>query len=840
MIKYILCLENNNGGIKMTSDQLKNYAKRTLSLKKIEENPETLSKCIEALDQSFNTCYYSVCLDIDGTICNEGENEVTDEIIIALTKLVKAGVNICFITGRGKSVRAILKSIVLLIMERNKEVSFNQFRKWYCIVHNGVSLLSTIGYEINDFLAYSSRLISDETVAKYGQYVNGVVGELFKSNINMLKTEIKESDYKIQYEDAGTRFIFYNKQLGVDELRTYLELLTMDIETDLKLSVLQSSYKGNIVLEYSVCNKGQAIEALEKYLGIPRSTMLRIGDQGNIGGNDYEMLDCKQGFSVKELSNNPNGCFPFLDLEDYNIQKGPNAAAQLLEFFTVATAVCLEKPNIDRYKVSLASVEKRAAIKSKEYLYKYSNITSAWLNNNNLNQPSIYNIFDVQSGAVKFKNYEWELIPNESKLKQLFAKIDPGIYGEKRPNLLYALMTDTSIILRGPYNYYYGLCFRKDKEKEVTDDTLVDMYIEWIEAFRGFLSNAGDAIKSINTNALFQEEYNRKFLFGIMDNIRNMLLTLLNALIEREANNNIFIWHVTEASGEQKTYDLYQLAYEHTMFMYKLLFGGLYPFALDDYIKLFNKICSFFSQDNMDDIIQGLLDKDSNKNYFRVWREIDIFVENVMAVDIAMTEFNNNLVNFDGRKVVVHGIRYGSIELPIICQIIGNLSGINIVPSFVGIPGKYSEKHSSLEKYISKYGSKEINHYFNDKSVINILTDDNLMTGRTVQILINDLAKRKCYPDGIIIVRYPSVNRIPHMVLDNHGCPNVDLFFNLIKGLVSSTPYSRLYWPQPDSKKRYLDETNVFNKCRQRITRYLYKNGIFDIESEVYIQNNDA
>lgn len=239
----------------------------------------------------------------------------------------------------------------------------------------------------------------------------------------------------------------------------------------------------------------------------------------------------------------------------------------------------------------------------------------------------------------------------------------------------------------------------------------------------------------------------------------------------------------------------------------------------------------------MDDILQSLIDKDSNKNFFRVWREIDIFVENVIAVDSAMGEFNNTIKDFDSRKIVVHGIRYGSIELPIICQIIGDLSGINVVPSFVGIPGKYNEKHSSLEVFIEKYGSKEIDRFFNEKDVINILTDDNLMTGRTVQILINDLAKNKCYPDGIIIVRYPSVNRIPHMVLDNHGCPNVDLFFNLIKGLVSSTPYSRLFLPQQDSKKRYLDETNVFNKCRQRITRYLFKNGIFNLDSEVYLQN---
>lgn len=821
----------------MTNEQLRQYAKRTLSLKKIDDTKENLTNCIDALKEAFNTCYYSVCLDIDGTICQEGENEVSEEIIDALTNLVKAGVNICFITGRGQSVKTILKSTALTIMERNKDVSFDMFRRWYCVIHNGVSLLSTIGYEMNDFLAYNSMLISDTIMKEYGETVNSCVEELFRASLSMLKYSIKDDDYKIQLENAGTRFVFYNSDIDIEEMKAYLDVIKSDLKTTLNLSVLQSSYKGNTVLEYSVCNKGQAIADLEVFLGIPKSSMLRIGDQGNVGGNDFEMLDCKQGFTVRELSDNPCGCFPFLDLEDYNIEKGPIAAAHLLKYFTVATAICLEKPNIERYRVNLASVEKMAAIKSKEYLYKYSNITSAWINSRELNQPSIYSIFDVQSGAIKFKNYEWDLIPNENKFKQLFMKTEEGMYGEDRPNLAYALMTDTSIILRGPYNYYYGLCFRKDKEKEASSDELMELYINWIEAFRQFLCDASVAIQSINMNSLFQEEYNRKFLFGVMDSIRNILLTLLNALIEKEAEENIFIWHITEKERKEKVGEVYDLAYNHTRFMYKLLLGGLYPFALKDYIDLFDQICHFFSKECMDDILQSLIDKDSNKNFFRVWREIDIFVENVIAVDSAMGEFNNTIKDFDSRKIVVHGIRYGSIELPIICQIIGDLSGINVVPSFVGIPGKYNEKHSSLEVFIEKYGSKEIDRFFNEKDVINILTDDNLMTGRTVQILINDLAKNKCYPDGIIIVRYPSVNRIPHMVLDNHGCPNVDLFFNLIKGLVSSTPYSRLFLPQQDSKKRYLDETNVFNKCRQRITRYLFKNGIFNLDSEVYLQN---
>lgn len=820
----------------MTAEQLKKYAKRTLSLKEIEDTDDNLKKCINALRDAFETCYYSVCIDIDGTICKEGEDEVSEEILDALTNLVKAGVNICFITGRGKSVKTILKSIVLTILERNEDISFDMFRRWYCVIHNGVSLLSTIGYTINDFLTYSNRVISDRDVEKYDIEVNKIIESLFSRNLDLIN--MKENDYKIQLEDAGTRFIFYQESINSQDIIDYLNMLISELNTSLKLSILQGCYRGNIVFEYTICNKGDVITNLEQFMGIPKSSMLRIGDQGDEFGNDFEMLDCKQGFSVKELSNNPSGCFPFLNLDNYNIETGPNAAAQLLRYFTVATAVCLEKPNIDRYILNLASVEKMAALKSKEYLHKYSNITSAWISNKDLNQPSIYNIFDVQSGAIKFKSYEWELIPEDNEFKQLFEKTEIKDGRDNRPNLLYSLMTDTSVILRGVNNYYYGLCFRWDKEiEDSSKDYLIDLYLEWIESFRRFMEDAQTALDSINTNALYQKDYNRKFLFGIMDSIRNMLLTLLNAVIERESEENIYIWHYEKENEKTEAAKLYEMAYEHTAFMYKLLFGGLYSFSLNDYKCLFKRIRAYFEQENMDDLIQGLLEKDYNKIFFRVWREIDIFAENVMAVDIAISEFTNTIKDFEKNKVVVHGIRYGSIELPIICHYIGKQLGINIVPSFVGLPGKYSEKHDSLEAYIKRYGSKEVNTFFEEKNTINILTDDNLMTGRTIQILINDLAKRKCYLDGIIIVRYPSVNRIPHMLIENHGCPNIDLFFNLIKGLVSSTPYSRLFSPQDDLKKRYLDETGVFNKCRQRICRYLFKNGIFDDNSEVNLQN---
>ena len=46
----------------------------------------------------------------------------------------------------------------------------------------------------------------------------------------------------------------------------------------------------------------KAREIAEKLIGVPKNSMLRIGDCGDSNGNDYAMLNCPQGFSVKETN----------------------------------------------------------------------------------------------------------------------------------------------------------------------------------------------------------------------------------------------------------------------------------------------------------------------------------------------------------------------------------------------------------------------------------------------------------------------------------------------------------------------------------------------------------
>lgn len=82
---------------------------------------------------------------------------------------------------------------------------------------------------------------------------------------------------------------------------------------------------------------------------------------------------------------------------------------------------------------------------------------------------------------------------------------------------------------------------------------------------------------------------------------------------------------------------------------------------------------------------------------------------------------------------------------------------------------------------------------------------------------------------NITIVRYPSINRVNQMVLEDYAV-DTSKFFNYIQGLVFTSPYTKLKDIRNDP---YLDELGIFNKDRRRLLEYLYKNGRYTENSEV-------
>ena len=63
------------------------------------------------------------------------------------------------------------------------------------------------------------------------------------------------------------------------------------------------------------------------FLDVP---LLRVGDQGGPGGNDFSLLDSEYGFSVNATSVNPLKCFPVWDFKRGVFLSGVDATEFLL------------------------------------------------------------------------------------------------------------------------------------------------------------------------------------------------------------------------------------------------------------------------------------------------------------------------------------------------------------------------------------------------------------------------------------------------------------------------------------------------------------------------------
>ena len=179
---------------------------------------------------------------------------------------------------------------------------------------------------------------------------------------------------------------------------------------------------------------------------------------------------------------------------------------------------------------------------------------------------------------------------------------------------------------------------------------------------------------------------------------------------------------------------------------------------------------------------------------------------------------------------------YGGIELPIIAKIINQ----NKVDRLLLL--KFSKKVSGYtNKQLLDLRNFDINDFgglinCDDFKHSNLdLFDDNVLTGKTLQLAINSLYDCDINVKNICIVRYPSINRIDQMFLNNPCAIDYHLFFDYIYGLCFSSPYSWKDddWINKNGNIDYTDSLGVFDLNRKKIIECLIKNHNFNVNSEV-------
>ena len=186
--------------------------------------------------------------------------------------------------------------------------------------------------------------------------------------------------------------------------------------------------------------------------------------------------------------------------------------------------------------------------------------------------------------------------------------------------------------------------------------------------------------------------------------------------------------------------------------------------------------------------------------------------------------FNDEIINKG-----ICGLSYGGIELPIIMKSINQkIEEVSILKFNKGVTG-YSKKQSLNLRFFNIYElGGLIQDGINNKKYI--LLDDNLLTGKTMQIALTSLYDVGIDVDKVVVVRYPGVNRISQMFMPNHGAIDYRNFFDFIQGLYFSSPYS---WKDPNSSNLYEDSLGVFDLNRRKILECIVKNGNYSKNSEV-------
>ena len=199
-------------------------------------------------------------------------------------------------------------------------------------------------------------------------------------------------------------------------------------------------------------------------------------------------------------------------------------------------------------------------------------------------------------------------------------------------------------------------------------------------------------------------------------------------------------------------------------------------------------------------------------------RECDNFLENYVCIK-HFYDKNNKEENYLAAL-------YGAIEFPLIFNYLSNKKSKVLYISLYGI---YKDRHKKILNYNDKV--------FNMKKIVShkfetcVLCDDNLMTGKTLQYMIDCLALEKIQVDKIFLINYVSLNRI-YQIVDNNTLIDLDLIDKYIYGLFYPTKYSKIK-QNTNFNDTYLDEFSMFDLSKEYICYYLYKNGIYTANSRI-------
>lgn len=472
-------------------------------------NEELLKNYKKSLEQKYN----AVCFDVDGTLTEDNSIKIDSRVLPMLANILKKHIPAVFITGRGETGLNDLLNDIIYDLKSKYGITEKHLSKMYVLTNDGARIFMTSdsSEQLFNICEYIS---SKEDFTK--------LEELNKKIIALLNSSKLNKHCKVTYSiDSQTNsiinirlMILSNNIKITNEMFEIINSLIRDSKNS-NLNLTIGKHKGKQILQIGTATKDKAIQIAEMIIGIPQNSMLRVGDCGDKNGNDYSMLNCLQGFSVEKTSGAVDRCFPVI--ENDKVITGVDGTLSLLKKVKLLPTLCLEHAIQSEYARAYAKMEKKITQGKNNKILYFNNL----INNKFQVVDGIASLFDPSSGSIKIPMYEWIAISDDNPLKQLWNT-------HNNFSLCYSMYDNENILLRGSSIYYYFLSQRIHDENTREDITTKDMIYEWLSNNIEFFSKSLIAIENtLDINNL----NNTKMILGLIDNIRNYLLILLNQQI---------------------------------------------------------------------------------------------------------------------------------------------------------------------------------------------------------------------------------------------------------------------------------------------------------------------
>lgn len=565
----------------------------------------------KSLEQKYN----AVCFDIDGTLTVKNSKRIDNRAINMIVELLKKKIPVVFITGRGETGLNDLKNDIYGAIVSSDNIAENDIRRIYVLTNDGARLFFSNNISFEEFLSENVYITTSDELEQLSK-MDSIIKELNSDCFNVTYSKDLKTGTII-----NIRMVFNTNNSNIVEknYETIKEIISSNQFE--KIHLTRGFYKDNSVIQIGTTTKDKAIKRVERVIGVPEDSMIRIGDCGDVYGNDYSMLNCKQGYSVDKTSGAVDRCFPIFD-ENKNIISGVDATLELIKKSKILPTVCLEKADKLDYKFNFAIAEKNIVLGRKKLLNKYNDLINVNFGEND----GIDSLFDKSSGSVIIPMYEWELV-SDSSLKDFWSSKENG-------HFKYLMRDNKNYLLRGSSTYYYLISNRKSENgKDVTSKKDV---MNWHNNYIQFLDNAFNAVlKTDDLNIII----NKKLLLGVLDNCRNALLVIMNhKLVSNNLNSNILL--DISSNKNKDFFAIYNTLLEIEDSMSNMCFKNGFIINKDfvcNIIKQSKKILT----DNLS-IEEITKDKQNYSKDYRTYREIDNFGENYTAVSLYQEKRNDN------------------------------------------------------------------------------------------------------------------------------------------------------------------------------------------------------